>query len=150
MVGNEKKFDIMSIFVAVIFILLFSIFIYLSFSIEKDIEETAKKKGGELDMKTQNLVAVDDKRMIILILTEIKKVIDNFLLALLPDYEMSINKLAVSKRTIDCLNEADIKTIGELVKKTPAQLLKLKNFGPKSLGEIKVVLAEMNLVLAKN
>lgn len=103
-----------------------------------------------LHLKNQYEVAADDKRAVILILTEIKKMIDSRLLALSPEYDMPINKLVLSKRILDCLHNANIKTVGELVKKTEAQLFKSKNFGPKSIKNIKGVLAEMNLSLAKN
>jgi DNA-directed RNA polymerase subunit alpha (EC 2.7.7.6) len=45
------------------------------------------------------------------------------------------------------LKNADIKYIGELVQKTEAEMLKTKNFGRKSLNEIKEILAEMGLSL---
>ena len=47
----------------------------------------------------------------------------------------------------NCLQNANIKTIGDLVQKTEAEMLKTKNFGRKSLKEIKEILAEMGLSL---
>jgi len=59
----------------------------------------------------------------------------------------SIEELELSVRAYNCLKNAHIQTIGELVSKTEADLLKTKNFGHKSLNEIKEVLAEMQLSL---
>ncbi len=57
----------------------------------------------------------------------------------------SVEELELSVRSYNCLKNADIKTIGELVVKTEAEMLKTKNFGRKSLNEIKEILAEMGL-----
>jgi DNA-directed RNA polymerase subunit alpha len=59
----------------------------------------------------------------------------------------SIDELELSVRSSNCLNSANIRTIGELVQKTEAELLKTRNFGKKSLNEIKSILAEMGLSL---
>ena len=48
-------------------------------------------------------------------------------------------------RSYNCLKNANIRTIGELVQKTEAEMLKTKNFGRKSLNEIKEILREMGL-----
>jgi len=58
-----------------------------------------------------------------------------------------VNELELSVRAVNCLEQADIKTIGDLVRKTDAEMLKYRNFGRKSLNEIKEVLASMNLWL---
>ena len=50
-------------------------------------------------------------------------------------------------RSANCLQNANIKLIGELVQKTEAEMLKTKNFGRKSLREIKEILATMGLSL---
>ena len=50
-------------------------------------------------------------------------------------------------RSANCLKNADIHKIWQLVSKTEAEMLKTKNFGRKSLNEIKEVLAEMDLSL---
>ena len=50
-------------------------------------------------------------------------------------------------RSANCLQNANIKLIGELVQKTEAEMLKTKNFGRKSLREIKDILAVMGLSL---
>ncbi len=57
----------------------------------------------------------------------------------------SVEELELSVRSYNCLKNANIKTIGELVQKTEAEMLKTKNFGRKSLNEIKEILAEMGL-----
>jgi DNA-directed RNA polymerase subunit alpha len=50
-------------------------------------------------------------------------------------------------RSYNCLKNANIQTIGELVQKTEAEMLRTKNFGRKSLNEIKEILANMGLSL---
>lgn len=58
-----------------------------------------------------------------------------------------VDELELSVRSANCLQNADIKFIGELVQKTETDMLKTKNFGRKSLNEIKEILAEMGLSL---
>jgi DNA-directed RNA polymerase subunit alpha len=59
----------------------------------------------------------------------------------------SVDELEFSVRSQNCLQNADIKYIGELVQKTEQEMLKTKNFGRKSLNEIKEILHEMGLEL---
>jgi DNA-directed RNA polymerase subunit alpha len=59
----------------------------------------------------------------------------------------SVDELDLSVRAENCLQSANIKYIGDLVQKTEAEMLKTKNFGRKSLKEIKELLAEMGLSL---
>jgi len=59
----------------------------------------------------------------------------------------SVDELELSVRSANCLKNADIRYIGELIQKTEAEMLKTKNFGRKSLNEIKEILAEMGLSL---
>ncbi len=59
----------------------------------------------------------------------------------------SVDELELSVRSANCLQNANIRLIGELVQKTEAEMLKTKNFGRKSLKEIKEILAEMGLSL---
>lgn len=59
----------------------------------------------------------------------------------------SVDELDLSVRAENCLQAANIKYIGDLVQKSEAEMLKTKNFGRKSLKEIKEVLAEMGLSL---
>jgi DNA-directed RNA polymerase subunit alpha len=59
----------------------------------------------------------------------------------------SVEELELSVRSYNCLKNANIKTIGELVRKTESEMLKTKNFGRKSLNEIKEILSGMGLSL---
>src|SRR4030095_14554475 len=55
----------------------------------------------------------------------------------------NVDELELSVRASNCLKTANIRTIADLVQKTEAELLKTKNFGKKSLNEIKTILGEM-------
>lgn len=59
----------------------------------------------------------------------------------------SVAELELSVRSANCLKNADIRFIGELVQRSEAEMLKTKNFGRKSLNEIKEILADMDLHL---
>lgn len=59
----------------------------------------------------------------------------------------NVDELELSVRSCNCLKNADIKTIEELVQKTELEMLKTKNFGRKSLNEIKEILTKMGLYL---
>jgi DNA-directed RNA polymerase subunit alpha len=59
----------------------------------------------------------------------------------------SVAELELSVRSANCLKNADIRYIGELVQKTEQEMLKTKNFGRKSLNEIKEILSDMGLQL---
>jgi DNA-directed RNA polymerase subunit alpha len=59
----------------------------------------------------------------------------------------SVDELELSVRSANCLKHANIKLIGDLVQKTEAEILATKNFGRKSLNEIKEILADMGLSL---
>jgi DNA-directed RNA polymerase subunit alpha len=59
----------------------------------------------------------------------------------------SVDELELSVRSANCLQNANIRFIGELVQRTEAEMLKTKNFGRKSLNEIKETLASMELSL---
>ena len=58
-----------------------------------------------------------------------------------------ISELELSVRSANCLEAANIKTIGDLIQKSEAEMLKYKNFGKKSLAEIQAILTAMGLVL---
>ena len=62
----------------------------------------------------------------------------------------SVEELELSVRSYNCLKNANIQTIGQLVMKTEADMLKTKNFGRKSLNEIKEILAGMGLSFGIN
>jgi DNA-directed RNA polymerase subunit alpha len=59
----------------------------------------------------------------------------------------SVDELELSVRSANCLKHANIKLIGDLVQKTEAEILATKNFGRKSLNEIKEILSGMGLNL---
>ena len=61
--------------------------------------------------------------------------------------KLPISELELSVRSSNCLREAGIKNIADLVKKTEEEMLEFKNFGKKSLTEIKQLLAAMGLSL---
>ncbi len=67
--------------------------------------------------------------------------------ALNPNLFRPVDELELSVRSANCLQNANIRFIGELVQRTEAEMLKTKNFGRKSLNEIKETLAEMSLSL---
>lgn len=64
-----------------------------------------------------------------------------------PNLFKSVDELELSVRSANCLQNANIRFIGELVQKTEAEMLKTKNFGRKSLNEIKETLASLGLSL---
>jgi DNA-directed RNA polymerase subunit alpha len=59
----------------------------------------------------------------------------------------NVDELELSVRASNCLKTANIRTIADLVQKSESELLKTKNFGKKSLNEIKTILGEMGLSL---
>ena len=67
--------------------------------------------------------------------------------ALYEKLRLPISELELSVRSSNCLREANIKTIADLVRKSEEEMLSFKNFGKKSLSEIKQLLVSMNLNL---
>jgi DNA-directed RNA polymerase subunit alpha len=63
---------------------------------------------------------------------------------------MSVNEIELSVRAANCLNNANITTVGQLAMKTEQEMLKYRNFGKKSLNEIKEKLAALGLSLGMN
>ena len=63
---------------------------------------------------------------------------------------MSVNEIELSVRAANCLNNANITTVGQLAMKTEAEMLKYRNFGKKSLNEIKDKLQALGLSLGMN
>ncbi len=63
---------------------------------------------------------------------------------------MSVNEIELSVRAANCLNNANITTVGQLAMKTEAEMLKYRNFGKKSLNEIKDKLQSLQLGLGQN
>ena len=68
--------------------------------------------------------------------TELKKLLN-----------MSVNEIELSVRAANCLNNANITSVGQLAMKSEAEMLKYRNFGKKSLNEIKDKLSELGLTL---
>lgn len=62
-------------------------------------------------------------------------------------YNMSVNEIELSVRAANCLNNANITTVGELATRSEAEMLKYRNFGKKSLNEIKEKLQSFGLKL---
>ncbi len=63
---------------------------------------------------------------------------------------MSVNEIELSVRAANCLNNANITTVGELALKSESEMLKYRNFGKKSLNEIKQKLEQLGLSLGMN
>lgn len=83
--------------------------------------------------QAQELPVVDEER---------QKLVENL--------NRSVDELELSVRSYNCLKNANIKTIGELVQKNEPEMLKTRNFGRKSLNEIKEILTTMGLSLGMN
>ena len=60
---------------------------------------------------------------------------------------MSVNEMELSVRAANCLNSANITIVGQIAMKTEAEMLKYRNFGKKSLNEIKDKLLQLGLSL---
>jgi DNA-directed RNA polymerase subunit alpha len=69
---------------------------------------------------------------------------------LVENLSRSVDELELSVRSYNCLKNANIRTIGELVQKDESEMLKTRNFGRKSLNEIKEILGIMGLRLGMN
>jgi DNA-directed RNA polymerase subunit alpha len=69
---------------------------------------------------------------------------------ILANLRKSVDELELSVRSYNCLKNANIRTIAELVQKTDQEMLKTRNFGRKSLNEIKDILDDMGLTLGMN
>jgi len=76
---------------------------------------------------------------------EIEETVDREAERMVENLKRSVEELELSVRSYNCLKNADIKTIGELVQKSEGEMLKTKNFGRKSLNEIKDILSDMGL-----
>jgi DNA-directed RNA polymerase subunit alpha len=63
------------------------------------------------------------------------------------DLALTIEELALSVRSYNCLKREGINTVGELVKKTEAELMDIRNFGQKSIDEVKIKLHQLGLSL---
>ena len=78
---------------------------------------------------------------------EVVEIVDEEKMKMRDKLERSVEELELSVRSSNCLRQADIKTIGDLVVKSEAEMLKYRNFGRKSLKEIQDVLTDMGLGL---
>jgi DNA-directed RNA polymerase subunit alpha len=81
------------------------------------------------------------------IVEEQEEEVDEEILKMREKLEGSVEELELSVRSSNCLRQAEIRTIGDLVQKTEAEMLKYRNFGRKSLKEIQDVLTDMGLHL---
>lgn len=77
-------------------------------------------------------------------------VLDRAKQELMANLDRSVEELELSVRSYNCLKNANLRTIRDLVQKSEAEMLKTRNFGRKSLNEIKDILTEMNLHLGMN
>lgn len=73
--------------------------------------------------------------------------VDEKKLKIASNLQKSVDELELSVRSYNCLKNANIRTIADLVQKTEPEMLKTRNFGRKSLNEIKEILEEMDLSL---
>ncbi len=78
---------------------------------------------------------------------EVREEVDERWLKMQENLERNVNELELSVRSYNCLKNANITSIRDLVLKTDAEMLKTKNFGRKSLNEIKEILTNMGLTL---
>ena len=78
---------------------------------------------------------------------ETERKIDEERIELRQKLKMSVNEIELSVRAANCLNNANITTVGGLSQKTEADMLKYRNFGKKSLNEIKNKLVDLGLGL---
>ena len=76
---------------------------------------------------------------------EVEEEVDEESLRVRKLLDKSVEELELSVRSSNCLRAAEIKTIGDLVQKSEAEMLKYRNFGRKSLKEIQDILGEMGL-----
>ena len=76
-----------------------------------------------------------------------EEVVENFSDPRLEHMDRSVEELELSVRSYNCLKNANIQSLRELVQKTEGEMLKTKNFGRKSLNEIKDILVKMGLSL---
>jgi DNA-directed RNA polymerase subunit alpha len=76
---------------------------------------------------------------------EVEEVIDEEQLRLMDVLNHSVEELELSVRSSNCLRDAGIRTLGDLVRKSEAEMLKYRNFGRKSLQELVDILSDMGL-----
>ncbi len=106
-----------------------------------DPQDAVRQAATLLQQHLCIFAATDEEETVIVQITSAEEQ------ALLKKLCTSVNELELSVRAINCLNTAQIRVIGELVEKTESEMLKYRNFGKKSLQEIKLKLADMELSL---
>lgn len=107
-------------------------------------EEALSYAGSILKQHLDMFITVEDEQRQVEEFEEKKEEVSP-LAELQAKLDKSIEELELSVRSFNCLEAAGIKTIRDLVQKTEAEMLKYKNFGRKSLSEIKNILKEMSL-----
>jgi DNA-directed RNA polymerase subunit alpha len=76
---------------------------------------------------------------------EVEEILDDDQLRLMDLLNHNVEELELSVRSSNCLRDAGIRTLGDLVRKTEAEMLKYRNFGRKSLQELVDILSDMGL-----
>jgi DNA-directed RNA polymerase subunit alpha len=134
--------------------------------LDKDVYVATVSEGGKLDMEMRlkrgrGYVSADSLGLAAKLLKDHMSIFINFeeeieaesahdegrMQLRNENLNRSVEELELSVRSYNCLKNANIQTIGELVQKTEPEMLKTKNFGRKSLNEIKEILAQMGLSL---
>ena len=110
------------------------------FEIQQDVNHIFTIEGEEDCVKTVSDEAVEDVASPVAAVAVAQTKQDEVL-------NQSIEFIELSSRSINCLKSANINTVRDLVKMTEAELNLIKNFGAKSMDEIKAKLAEMKLTL---
>ena len=100
--------------------------------IKAEFERYSKECGGCLEVKTDSFTEEPTERSMDRVSDQLNR---------------SVEELELSVRSYNCLKNAGIQTIGELVQKSESEMLRTKNFGRKSLNEIKEILQTMGLAL---
>jgi DNA-directed RNA polymerase subunit alpha len=104
-------------------------------------EEAVKESAAILAKHVDLFIHLGEKSNILKVETEKKIEVPESTL------EMPIEDLELSARSLNCLQKAGIKTVGELIANSEADLMKYKNFGSKSCDEVRKKLAEYKLAL---
>jgi len=104
-------------------------------------DEAVKESAKILDKHVDLFVHLGEKVEILGVEVERKAEVSEATL------EMSVEDLELSARSLNCIKKASIKTVGELISNSEPDLMKHKNFGSKSLDEVREKLAEYKLAL---
>lgn len=104
-------------------------------------DEAVKESAKILDKHVDLFIHLGEKVEILGVEVERKAEVSEATL------EMNVEDLELSARSLNCIKKASIKTVGELISNSEADLMKHKNFGSKSLDEVREKLAEYKLAL---